>query len=206
MDWEKGDFVVLWTALFVVLYVQASLISWCNARYWMGWTKRGVGLGFLGWAGGWSGAKDGPYAWGLCYNQELAPDQLYCKENLLYPCVPGVGYQGRGAFPIYWFVPAMPSLFLAKVWKLMKIQCADFFGLTVWLHTQGCLSIVATWICGWRVLYVYESHGKSSWWGPNFVHHVAFPSFLNSKLLQVDRNLHSYASHHLQDNMHWQRQ
>jgi hypothetical protein len=27
MDWEKGDFVVLWTALFVVLYVQASLIS-----------------------------------------------------------------------------------------------------------------------------------------------------------------------------------
>jgi hypothetical protein len=51
---------------------------------------------------GWSGAKDGPYAWGLCYNQELAPDQLYCKESLLYPCVPGVGYQGRGAFPIYW--------------------------------------------------------------------------------------------------------
>jgi hypothetical protein len=27
MDWEKGDFVVLWRALFVVQYVQASLIS-----------------------------------------------------------------------------------------------------------------------------------------------------------------------------------
>jgi hypothetical protein len=44
----KRGFVVLWRALFVVQYVRASLISWCNARNWMGWTKRGVGLGFWG--------------------------------------------------------------------------------------------------------------------------------------------------------------
>lgn len=52
---------------------------------------------------GWSGAKDGPYAWGLCYNQEMAPEKDYCKtEDLTYPCAPGAGYYGRGAFPLYW--------------------------------------------------------------------------------------------------------
>lgn len=52
---------------------------------------------------GWSGAKDGPNAWGLCYNQEMAPEKDYCKtEDLLYPCAPGAGYYGRGAFPLYW--------------------------------------------------------------------------------------------------------
>jgi hypothetical protein len=52
---------------------------------------------------GWSGAKDGPYAWGLCYNQEMAPEKDYCKTgDLMYPCTAGVGYYGRGAFPLYW--------------------------------------------------------------------------------------------------------
>lgn len=52
---------------------------------------------------GWSGAKDGPTAWGLCYNQELAPEKDYCKTgDLMYPCAPGAGYYGRGAFPLYW--------------------------------------------------------------------------------------------------------
>ncbi|KAL3699822.1 hypothetical protein R1sor_017844 [Riccia sorocarpa] len=41
---------------------------------------------------GWSKAKDGPYAWGLCYYQELAPSNLYCKEDYNYPCVAGVSY------------------------------------------------------------------------------------------------------------------
>lgn len=56
-------------------------------------------------SGGWDKAKDGPHAWGLCYNQELAPEKDYCKaEDLLYPCAPGAGYYGRGAFPLYWYV------------------------------------------------------------------------------------------------------
>jgi hypothetical protein len=56
-------------------------------------------------AGGWSGAKDGPYAWGLCYNQEMAPEKDYCKTgDLTYPCAPGAGYYGRGAFPLYWYI------------------------------------------------------------------------------------------------------
>ncbi|KAL2629488.1 hypothetical protein R1flu_014174 [Riccia fluitans] len=51
---------------------------------------------------GWANAKDGPYAWGLCYYQELSPSSLYCKDDYNYPCVAGVSYHGRGAFPIYW--------------------------------------------------------------------------------------------------------
>lgn len=62
-------------------------------------------------AGGWSGAKDGPYAWGLCYNQELAPEKDYCKTDLLYPCAPGAGYYGRGAFPLYWYVCCLLSVY-----------------------------------------------------------------------------------------------
>ena len=33
-------------------------------------------------AGGWPGAKDGPYAWGLCYNQELSPGDMFYTEDL----------------------------------------------------------------------------------------------------------------------------
>ncbi|XP_073394139.1 chitinase-like protein 1 isoform X2 [Physcomitrium patens] len=52
---------------------------------------------------GWPGAKDSPYAWGLCYNRELSPTYEYCKgDELLYPCAPGASYHGRGAFPLYW--------------------------------------------------------------------------------------------------------
>ncbi|BBN16224.1 basic endochitinase B [Marchantia polymorpha subsp. ruderalis] len=51
---------------------------------------------------GFSKATDGPYAWGLCYYQELSPSSLYCKDDFNYPCVAGVSYHGRGAFPIYW--------------------------------------------------------------------------------------------------------
>lgn len=46
----------------------------------------------------------GPLAWGLCYNHEMSPSQSYCDEEykLVYPCMPGVDYYGRGAIPVYW--------------------------------------------------------------------------------------------------------
>ncbi|KAH9317410.1 hypothetical protein KI387_019179 [Taxus chinensis] len=43
-----------------------------------------------------------PFKWGLCYNQELSPDQNYCESSLVYPCAPGASYHGRGALPVYW--------------------------------------------------------------------------------------------------------
>jgi hypothetical protein len=51
---------------------------------------------------GWSGSVDGPYAWGLCYNQELSPSSIYCVSDIQYPCVNGVSYQGRGVFMLYY--------------------------------------------------------------------------------------------------------
>lgn len=51
---------------------------------------------------GYNVATGGPTAWGLCYKEEMSPDQLYCDQNLLYPCAPGASYHGRGALPIYW--------------------------------------------------------------------------------------------------------
>ena len=76
-------------------------------------------------AGGWSGAKDGPYAWGLCYNQELAPEKDYCKTDLLYPCAPGAGYYGRGAFPLYWYVCCLLSVYGLCRWHPHNWQSSE---------------------------------------------------------------------------------
>lgn len=46
--------------------------------------------------------SDTKFKWGLCYNQELSPDQTYCESSLVYPCAPGASYHGRGALPVYW--------------------------------------------------------------------------------------------------------
>uniref|UniRef100_A0A0C9QTP7 TSA: Wollemia nobilis Ref_Wollemi_Transcript_10235_1472 transcribed RNA sequence n=1 Tax=Wollemia nobilis TaxID=56998 RepID=A0A0C9QTP7_9CONI len=51
---------------------------------------------------GYGVAPGGPLAWGLCYKEEMSPDQIYCQPSLLYPCAPGASYQGRGALPVYW--------------------------------------------------------------------------------------------------------
>lgn len=51
---------------------------------------------------GWSGSVGGAYSWGLCYNQELSPQSIYCEPDAMYPCVTGVSYQGRGPLPIYY--------------------------------------------------------------------------------------------------------
>lgn len=58
-------------------------------------------------AGGYGVATGGPLAWGLCYNRELSPSQDYCDDSYkyTYPCAPGAKYYGRGALPIYWYLP-----------------------------------------------------------------------------------------------------
>lgn len=64
---------------------------------------------FLGHVGsktscGYGVATGGPYAWGLCYNREMSPQQSYCDDSYkyTYPCSPGADYYGRGAIPLYW--------------------------------------------------------------------------------------------------------
>ncbi|GJM94539.1 hypothetical protein PR202_ga11191 [Eleusine coracana subsp. coracana] len=43
--------------------------------------------------GGWATAPDGPYAWGLCFKEEVSPPSDYCDaNNTQWPCVPGKNY------------------------------------------------------------------------------------------------------------------
>ncbi|MFV8753471.1 glycoside hydrolase family 19 protein [Nannocystaceae bacterium ST9] len=57
--------------------------------------------------GGWPAAPDGPYAWGLCFIEEVGCQNNACPQycdagNLEYPCAPGKTYHGRGAIQLSW--------------------------------------------------------------------------------------------------------
>ena len=52
--------------------------------------------------------------WGSCYKKENNSNSNYCDEHYkkAYPCAPGVSYYGRGALPIYWYLPFQLCTFL----------------------------------------------------------------------------------------------
>jgi chitinase len=57
--------------------------------------------------GGWPDAPDGPYAWGLCFIEEVGCQNNACPQycdagNPMYPCAPGKTYHGRGAIQLSW--------------------------------------------------------------------------------------------------------
>lgn len=57
--------------------------------------------------GGWPDAPDGPYAWGLCFIEEVGCQNNGCPQycdpnNAQYPCAPGKTYHGRGAIQLSW--------------------------------------------------------------------------------------------------------
>ncbi|KIG13813.1 Dipeptide-binding ABC transporter, periplasmic substrate-binding component [Enhygromyxa salina] len=57
--------------------------------------------------GGWPAAPDGPYAWGLCFIEEVGCENNGCPQycdanNMQYPCAPGRTYHGRGAIQLSW--------------------------------------------------------------------------------------------------------
>ncbi|CAL0320899.1 unnamed protein product [Lupinus luteus] len=53
--------------------------------------------------GGWATAPDGPYAWGLCFKEEVSPQSDYCDStNKEWPCYPGKTYKGRGPIQLSW--------------------------------------------------------------------------------------------------------
>lgn len=54
--------------------------------------------------GGWATAPDGPYAWGLCFKEEISPGSNYCdSDNQQWPCYPNKTYQGRGPIQLSWY-------------------------------------------------------------------------------------------------------
>lgn len=53
--------------------------------------------------GGWATAPDGPYAWGLCFKEEISPGSNYCDASSTnWPCVEGKSYKGRGPIQLSW--------------------------------------------------------------------------------------------------------
>lgn len=53
--------------------------------------------------GGWATAPDGPFAWGLCFKEEVTPRSDYCdSSNRKWPCYPGKSYKGRGPIQLSW--------------------------------------------------------------------------------------------------------
>ncbi|KAI0488483.1 hypothetical protein KFK09_028316 [Dendrobium nobile] len=53
--------------------------------------------------GGWATAPDGPYAWGLCFKEEVNPSSNYCDStNIEWPCYPNKTYKGRGPIQLSW--------------------------------------------------------------------------------------------------------
>lgn len=54
-------------------------------------------------AGGWATAPDGPYAWGLCFKEEIRPGSNYCDaSDTEWPCYPNKSYHGRGPIQLSW--------------------------------------------------------------------------------------------------------
>ncbi|KAL9816068.1 putative chitinase [Arabidopsis thaliana] len=72
------------------------------------WTRRREVAAFLAQishetTGGWATAPDGPYAWGLCFKEEVSPQSNYCDaSNKDWPCVSGKSYKGRGPIQLSW--------------------------------------------------------------------------------------------------------
>lgn len=58
--------------------------------------------------GGWATAPDGPYAWGLCFKEEISPGSDYCdSSNQQWPCYPNKTYQGRGPIQLSWYFSSL---------------------------------------------------------------------------------------------------
>nr|CAB3463852.1 unnamed protein product [Digitaria exilis] len=53
--------------------------------------------------GGWATAPDGPYAWGLCFKEEINPPSNYCDPTVTqWPCATNKSYHGRGPIQLSW--------------------------------------------------------------------------------------------------------
>ncbi|XP_020598225.1 chitinase 10-like [Phalaenopsis equestris] len=53
--------------------------------------------------GGWATAPDGPYAWGLCFKEEVNPSSNYCDStDTKWPCYQNKSYKGRGPIQLSW--------------------------------------------------------------------------------------------------------
>ena len=70
--------------------------------------------------GGWATAPDGPFAWGLCFKEEISPQSNYCDStNTQWPCFPGKSYKGRGPIQLSWYVWSLLLCFILNSYLLL---------------------------------------------------------------------------------------
>jgi chitinase len=112
--------------------------------------------------GGWPAAPDGPYAWGLCFIEEVGCENNACPGycdagNAQYPCAPGKTYHGRGAIQLSWNynygqagdalgVDLLSDPDLVKTDSKLAIQTALWFWMTEQLPKPSAHDVmVGSW-------------------------------------------------------------
>jgi hypothetical protein len=76
--------------------------------------------------GGWDTAPDGPFAWGLCFKEEISPQSNYCDStNKDWPCFEDKSYKGRGPIQLSWYtlITYLQIIFLKKKIYLQILNC-----------------------------------------------------------------------------------
>lgn len=89
---------------------------------------------------GWSGSRGGPYAWGLCYKEELSPQSIYCLVDKKYTCVNGVSYHGRGPLPLYY------NTKYGSIGKALKFDFLGYPGLVANNATVAWATAIYQWM------------------------------------------------------------
>lgn len=112
--------------------------------------------------GGWPDAPDGPYAWGLCFIEEVGCEGNACPQycdagNPMYPCAAGKTYHGRGAMQLSWNynygqagdalgVDLLSDPDLVKADSKLAIQTAMWFWMTEQLPKPSAHDVMTgTW-------------------------------------------------------------
>ena len=111
--------------------------------------------------GGWAEAPDGPFAWGLCFGEELAcggtPSpcaETYCQSTSTeFPCKRGESYHGRGPLQLSWNYnygaagealgqPLLANPSLVAEDGLVGWQAALWFWMTTQLPKPSCHDVM----------------------------------------------------------------
>ncbi|KAI9107756.1 hypothetical protein K1719_021092 [Acacia pycnantha] len=102
--------------------------------------------------GGWPTAPDGPYTWGYCFKEEVAPSD-YCAPSEEYPCAPGKQYYGRGPIQLSWNynygqagralgVDLLSNPDLVATDPVLSFKAALWFWMTPQLPKPSCHDVI----------------------------------------------------------------
>lgn len=111
-------------------------------------------------AGGWATAPDGPYAWGLCFKDEINPQSNYCDAtNKKWPCYPGKSYNGRGPIQLSWYDKPINSH--SDSIRIRNMKFAEHHSVQFFIDKYGIILIIliAAWK-GYKLKFIKLSIGS----------------------------------------------